>query len=160
MNQTEGTVSAVDHSTENAQLVRRWVDEFANSQNASAVDELLAPGYVVHPLHYHPYMPSSLQAGSWTERIKRNVGTDIMGIQNCHTVVDQLIASGDRVVLLATTTGTRRGTRVSYTGISILRCADGRIVEGWGLWDRLGVYQQLGIVPETPELMKQVGLEP
>jgi ketosteroid isomerase-like protein len=63
------------------------------------------------------------------------------------------------VVTVATTTGTRQGKPVSYTGISITRFADGKMVEGWGLWDRLGLYQQLGVVAETPDLMKQAGLE-
>ena len=160
MNQTERAMSIVDHSIENERLVRRWVDECVNSQNAAGVDEFLAPGYVVHPLHYHPYIPAALQGGSWAQRIKRDVGKDPMDLEDRHTTVDQTIACGDRVVLVATTSGTRRGTRVTYTGISILRCADGRIVEGSGLWDRLGIYQQIGVVPETPELMKQAGLEP
>ena len=39
--------------------------------------------------------------------------------------------------------------------MGIDRLEDGKIVESWMLWDRLGVYQQLGVVPPTPELIKQ-----
>lgn len=43
--------------------------------------------------------------------------------------------------------------------MGIDRLEDGRIVEMWYLLDRLGLYQQLGVVPSTPELIKQAGLD-
>jgi len=39
------------------------------------------------------------------------------------------------------------GKRVTFTGISIHRLADGKIAEEWGQWDSLGLVQQLGVVP-------------
>jgi steroid delta-isomerase-like uncharacterized protein len=39
------------------------------------------------------------------------------------------------------------GKRVTMTGISIHRIADGKIVEEWQQWDSLGLMQQLGVVP-------------
>ncbi len=40
--------------------------------------------------------------------------------------------------------------RVTITGISIYRVADGKLVEGWTNADMLGLLQQLGVVP-APE---------
>jgi predicted ester cyclase len=39
------------------------------------------------------------------------------------------------------------GKKVRYTGISIVRIDQGKIVEGWDNWDALGMMQQLGVVP-------------
>jgi len=39
------------------------------------------------------------------------------------------------------------GKRVTFTGISIHRIADGRIIEEWQEWDSLGLMQQLGVIP-------------
>ena len=74
--------------------------------------------------------------------------------------IDRMISAGeDTVVLVWTLTGTRSGKQIIRTGMEIDRFEDGKIVEIWFLWDRLGLYQQLGVVPATPELIKQAGLE-
>jgi ketosteroid isomerase-like protein len=104
-------------------------------------------------------VPSRMQGGSWVERIKKHIDQDIMGLENRHTTIDQIIAAADKVVTVTTTTGTRKGKQVSYSAMTVTRYADGKMVESWDLWDRLGVYQQLGVISETPELMKQAGLE-
>ena len=152
-------MAPVDTATENDEVARRWTEEVLNRRNAAAVDELVAPNYELHPLFYNAYVPKSIQGGSWVERMKQNIDKDILGLEDRHTTIDQTISAGDKVVIVTTTTGTRNGKQISYSSVSIVRLADGKIVETWGLWDRLGVYQQLGIVPETPELMRQAGLE-
>ena len=37
------------------------------------------------------------------------------------------------------------GKRVTVPGIFICRCAGGKIVEEWDIWDDLGLLQQLGV---------------
>jgi hypothetical protein len=34
-------------------------------------------------------------------------------------------------------------------GIMVHRFEDEKIVEGWAVWDALGQFQQLGVIPET-----------
>jgi len=46
------------------------------------------------------------------------------------------------------------GKRVRWTSIVISRIADGKIVEERTLWDRLGAFQQLGVVPDQDALMR------
>ena len=73
------------------------------------------------------------------------------------TNVDQ-IAEGDKVanrfVFLGTHLGefmgvAPTGKRVTFTGNSIDRVAEGKIVESWVEADMLGVLRQLGAVPEA-----------
>jgi len=55
--------------------------------------------------------------------------------------------------------GRSRGKQVSLRRIDITRFADGRIVERWDLFDRLGIMQQFGVIAETVELLRRAGLE-
>ena len=71
---------------------------------------------------------------------------------------DQQIAEGDLVVTRWTATGTHQGDlmgipptgkQATVSGIHVDRFADGKIVEAWGIFDQLGLLQQLGAIP-TP----------
>ena len=70
------------------------------------------------------------------------------------------IAEGDHVVHLWTFTGTHigdlgpvapTGRQVVASGIDVFRCENGRIVECWQHWDKMGMLQQLGAVPEAAQ---------
>ena len=70
-----------------------------------------------------------------------------------------LIAGGNKVAARIAVRGTHQGPlvglaptgrAVAFSGVEILRIADGQIVERWGTFDRLGLLQQLGAIP-TPE---------
>ena len=71
-----------------------------------------------------------------------------------------MIAEGDRVMVRWTSHGTHQGEshglppthkQVTNSGINIFRIADGKIAEVWDIWDRLSVWQQLGVLPEINE---------
>jgi hypothetical protein len=75
----------------------------------------------------------------------------------CHDSIDIQIAEGDMVATRFTSRGTHRGVfmgveptnkELSWTGITIDRISEGRIVESWANWDMLGMMQQLGVVAE------------
>jgi predicted ester cyclase len=40
---------------------------------------------------------------------------------------------------------------VTYSGFNIFRIAEGRIAEIWDIFDRLWMWQQLGVLPEIKE---------
>lgn len=48
------------------------------------------------------------------------------------------------------------GKRIRIAGITIARIVNGKIVEGWDNWDRLGMLEQIGAytLPETVMLAK------
>lgn len=73
------------------------------------------------------------------------------------TVLDQ-IAEGDTVATRWTGRGTNTGElmgmpasgrEVTVSGITYSRLAGGKARESWITWDTLGMFQQLGAVPET-----------
>ncbi len=70
--------------------------------------------------------------------------------------VDKVVADGDKIGVVATGSGTNTGSffgipatgkTVKWWGVRILRIQNGKIVEAWGLFDQMGILQQMGIIP-------------
>jgi steroid delta-isomerase-like uncharacterized protein len=73
--------------------------------------------------------------------------------------IDDEIYADDRVVHRWTLTGTDTGgvmgmppsgKKLTFTGITTVRMANGKIVERWANVDELGLLQQLGVAPPPP----------
>src|SRR5919201_628052 len=82
-----------------------------------------------------------------------------------HWTVEDLIAEGDKVVSRYTCRATHQGELmgipatgkvVTWTCILISRFAGGKCVEEWEEADMLGLFQQLGAIPQ----MAPTGVEP
>jgi predicted ester cyclase len=80
----------------------------------------------------------------------------LAGFPDLHVTIEDMIAEGDKVVTSFTTHGTQQGAlggipptgkQVAVSTIEITRIAGGKIAEDWGLDDRLGMLQQLGLAP-------------
>ena len=76
-----------------------------------------------------------------------------------HFTIDEQIAGGDKVATRWTAQGTHKGELVgipatgkssTVTGIAVDRIVNGKIAESWGIFDRFGMMQQLGVIP-VPE---------
>jgi steroid delta-isomerase-like uncharacterized protein len=133
---------------ENKALIRRFYEEVFNKRNLDALDDFYAPDHVDHTLP--PSLPTS------PEGTKQAIATMFVGFPDLHVTIEDMIAEGDKVVTRFTSHGTQQGTlggippmgkQVAVQTIEITRIADGKIVEDWGLDDRLGMLQQLGLVP-------------
>jgi steroid delta-isomerase-like uncharacterized protein len=125
--------------------------------DVDAVDELYAADFVGH----HP------GGADWIGRdaVKVIVRAIRAAFPDFHESVDDVIVAGDRVVTRFTASGTHLGTlsgieatgrRIAITEMGIFRVANGRIVEKWGLMDRLGMFQQLGVVPSVWPLLDRL----
>ncbi|MFC6896960.1 ester cyclase [Nonomuraea dietziae] len=73
-----------------------------------------------------------------------------------HVTVEDVIAEGDKVVCRNTVTGTHQGEymglpptgkSITYSEIFIVRFADGRFAEIWGVVDVASQMRQLGMLP-------------
>lgn len=130
-------------------LVRRYVEEVWNAGKLDAIDELLTADYVNHdPMN--PEVPPGAVGAKKLATLYREAFPDI------NLRLEDVICEGDFVVDRWTATGTHKGSlfgvaptgkRVTVTGITINRIANGRIAESWINWDNLGLMQQLGAVP-------------
>jgi predicted SnoaL-like aldol condensation-catalyzing enzyme len=140
----------------NQTIVRRFIEEAWNQGKVGVVDELVADDFVEHPL-WPNAVPLGPTEASPREQLKYDITEFRKGFPDLQLTIDQLIEAGDKVVTVTTNRGTAEtGKLVSWVEITIDRIVGGKIVERWQLWDRLGFWQQLGIVPATSELMAQV----
>jgi steroid delta-isomerase-like uncharacterized protein len=133
---------------QNKDIVRRYRDAH-NTNQLNLLDDIVAGDLISHNLL--PGVPKGLEGGKMV-----HMGT-LAAFPDNHVVTEDLFGEGDRVVERWTMTMTHTGApfleipasgkRVSVTGISIYRIANGKIVEHWANMDFLGVLQQLGVVP-------------
>jgi steroid delta-isomerase-like uncharacterized protein len=127
---------------ENKALIRRGVEEGWNKQNVDIFDELAASD-VVH----HDWKTRGLEA------FKQHISAGMTAFPDLQLTIEDMIAEGDKVVVRYTFRGTQQGETqgipptgksVAVPGIFICRCAGGKIVEEWDMWDELVLLQQLG----------------
>ena len=116
----------------NKALVRWWYEEVWGKGNLAAVDEFMAPDYVEHPSV--PGLPPGPEGLKQTLAAYRTASPDL---QNS---LDDIFVEGDRVALRWSASGTHlgdwlgtppTGNHFTMSGISILRIAEGKAVEGW-----------------------------
>jgi predicted ester cyclase len=88
--------------------------------------------------------------------LKQVWATLLRAYPDLHVTVEDLIAEGDKLVARNSVTGTNNGEylgrpptgkSVTYDEIFILRFADGRIAETWGVVDVFSQMKQLGVIP-------------
>jgi steroid delta-isomerase-like uncharacterized protein len=101
---------------------------------------------------YHSPLTGELRG----EALKRFFTSLIEAFPDLNRTVEDQFTDEDHVVSRWRCTGTHQGIfmgiaatskRVTFTGISIHRIADGKIVEEWQEWDLFGLMQQLGVPP-------------
>lgn len=133
---------------DNKDLIRRFYEEVFNKRNLAALDDFYSPDHVDHSL------PPGLPLGP--EGTRQAISIMLSGFPDLHITIEDMIVEGDKVVTRFTTHGTQQGMlgnipptgkQVAIPTIEITRIADGKIAEDWGLDDRLGMLQQLGLVP-------------
>ena len=128
--------------------VQRIADEVWTGGKLELIDELVAPDFVgTSPTdgEFHG------QAG-----FRQLVERYHSAFSNVELKIDRIVAQGDWVASHWTARGTHTaelmgiaptGKDVTVTGMQFDRVAGGRIVESHGLFDALGMLQQLGAVP-------------
>ena len=151
-------------SADNKALVRSWYDvpsigewlrqrpEIADIEGAdterlkAAMPAFFSPEYISH----RPGDDMPLEA------FVRYQITRLPAFPDLSCAVEDIIAEGQKVMVRFTIRGTHLGVfrgisatgrKIEMGGISLERCAAGKMVEGWHYSDTLGMMQQLGIIP-------------
>lgn len=121
---------------ENLALARRFFNECWNEGRVDALAEIMSPEHVHH-------FPDGDVRGP--ENIKAMILDIRQDFPNFQITIDDEIVGQDKVVFRWTIRGTHQptGNSVEYTGIDIIRIANGRIVELWNQMDVVGYKQQL-----------------
>ncbi len=140
-------------------VVRRAIEALDRNDTAQ-LRVLFAPDYVEHPLWHQPLPLPGDDSQPILDRYEQLQSNAEADFAESRTTIDEQFACGDRVVTAFTAQATHRksGTPVTFRGITIDRVVDGKIVETWSSFDRLGLLQQLGTVAPSRQLFEQAGL--
>jgi predicted SnoaL-like aldol condensation-catalyzing enzyme len=118
---------------ENKRLVARFLDEVYNRGNLAVADELLADDYTSHnQLAIEVLGPEGIKVAAQAQRA---------AFPDQETIIDEMIAEGDLVVVRGRDRGTHsgapfagfeaRGHRFEITWVDIFRVRDGVLREAW-----------------------------
>ncbi|MFJ1806691.1 MULTISPECIES: ester cyclase [unclassified Streptomyces] len=129
-----------------AGTARRFFETIGTRGELPPLDGLMAE-------EYHDHDPSNEQDTMGMDAMRREIEMWRSGFDFAFSLDDQ-IEQGDRVCNRWTWSGTHKGDfmgipatgkQVSMTGTTVFRCReDGKIVEAWWQYDRLGLMGQLG----------------
>jgi predicted ester cyclase len=135
-------------STANPETVaRRLIEEGFNHGDLGVAEGLTAPDLVEHQNFGPDHAPGA-------EGVKTVIASLRRAFSDFHLEIEDLVVDGDLVWLRMTGSGTNDGSFMGHapTGkrmrtpvFDVLRVKDGRIVEHWGVPDRLGALFQLGL---------------
>ena len=129
-------------------VVRRLIDEGFSGGRLEVTDELIADDLVEHQDYGADHAPGAEGVRAVIRSLKRAFPDFRLEIQD-------VVVAGDVVWTRNVATGTNDGSFLGHppTGrpiridvFDVLRVVDGRVVEHWGVPDRLGVLLQLGLM--------------
>jgi 4-oxalocrotonate tautomerase family enzyme len=139
------------HAEAHRRLFARWFEELWNKKNYDIAYELVHPDFTAH--------------GAGGQDIKQGPDGVIGMVKAWHAAMpdgrmtmDDIITEGDlstiRMTWEETHTGKfgdipASGKRIKVTSIGIDRVVDGKITEGWGELNMLGMLQQMGAIPQS-----------
>jgi steroid delta-isomerase-like uncharacterized protein len=144
---------------ENKTLVRRYFLEALH--NPDVCDEIFQPSFTFRSIQH---ITLNFEAQSTPQEEKKACLWLRETWGECQFTVDEMIAEDDRVMVRWTFTGKQQGDYFGlpptnklavYSGINIFRIVDGRIAEVSDIYDRLWLWQQLGIIPETKTFIEE-----
>ncbi|MHA1909865.1 MAG: ester cyclase, partial [Candidatus Thorarchaeota archaeon] len=117
--------------------------EIVNSQDLDRLDDLLIP----------EYENKQLQLQS-REDLKEILRRQYEGLPDVHRTIENIIADEDtvwiRVKITGTHTGEYRGIpptnkEIVMEAVPSYRIVDGKIVEGWSVWNPLDMFIKMGV---------------
>jgi len=133
----------------NKEIVRRFLIDIYSTGKLELVGEVCGNDYVWHG----EAGPTEKNEVRGLENFKEALADFKNALPDAKVTIEDMIAEGDKVVVRITETGTHtgapfagvppRGKRISWTGISIYRIANGKLVEEWFNEDSLSIMQQL-----------------
>ena len=140
----------------NLSLMKQFYSEVANQGNYDVINKLVSDQFVEHETLPEPNFTPNRDGVKQFFTMMRTAFPDL----NFH--VEFMFSKDDKVVTYLTMTGTQKGEFMGFpasgkkfntTGIDIVRFADGKAVEHWGVTDSITMMQQLGAIPQKAGAM-------
>jgi steroid delta-isomerase-like uncharacterized protein len=126
-------------------VARRFIDEVFIAGSVEAVDDLVTPDFVSHPL-----------PGSGPDVMKAVIARVSTALSGATIEIEETISEGNRVAIRLMSSAVHSGTFMgmpatgksySIEEIHIFRIEGGRVAEHWHQLDAMGMLRQLGLGP-------------
>jgi steroid delta-isomerase-like uncharacterized protein len=140
-------------TTENKEIVRRFMEECWNKGDEAAMRDLIADNCRYHD----PVFPG-------VENLPQHIASCRSGFPDLRFTMDDIIGERNEVVVHWTARGTHTGPFLgmqptnrpcAVSGTSIFRMEGGKIVEHWADWNLMTLTEQLGVTA-TPAAEQKV----
>ncbi|MFN2203211.1 MAG: ester cyclase [Caldilineaceae bacterium] len=140
---------------QNNAIAEKFFDSVWNKGDFSVLDSLIAPD-----ADDHSTVGGIPKTEKGSASFRAIVSMFRAAMPDIHLTIDDEVYAGDKVVHRWTLKGTdtggvmgapATGKELTFTGTTIVRMEDGKIVERWANVDELGLLQQLGLAPMPPD---------
>ena len=137
-------------AADNMAAARRLLERGFGDGDLSVVDDCVAAEFIEH---------QNGSQGMGPDAVKRIITSLHESFSDMKMTIDDIVAVGDDVWVRARGTGHNdrpvmgrpaTGKDFEIDIIDIMRFREGKIVEHWGVADRLGMVQKLGLMPDSP----------
>lgn len=141
------------------QVVSRFVEELWNERCLEVADEIFDKDCVTHQLRSGAPV-EAVPRGPYS--IKEHIAAWIASFPDLRFSIEQMFSTGDHVATQLLMEGTHRGVwlgippsgkKIQIRMFTVHRVLRRKIVEDWVLLESLGLFQQLGVVPNTADLI-------
>ena len=135
-------------STTPEAVVRQWFKEVWDEGREEAIDRLMAPDGQVHGLT-GPDGPPLIGPAAFKSLFQTFRGA----LGDLEIVVEQVVSQGELCTAYCRVKGRHVGVHfggpptgrpVDFHGMTTARVRDGKLIEGWNVYDFLTMYQQMG----------------
>jgi steroid delta-isomerase-like uncharacterized protein len=154
-------VSRKSGAPKNEQLVRRFFEELWNGRKFELADKLIAPDCRTHQMRSGAEV---MPMPRGPKEMKAHVEEWLRGFPDLKFTIEQIFSADDKVFTQTAMKGTHTGrwlelppTNKSITirTMTVHRIARGKIAEDWVMVGSLGLFQQLGLIAPTFELLSR-----
>lgn len=138
---------------ENKAIARRLYEEVWNERKIEIIDKLLSPSHALHE-------PNAADSQIGPQAYKATVMRFLAGFPDLNFSIQDVISENNKLVVSWVLSGTHQGDfygvaatnkKVSVEGITIHQIENGKILDSYASWDRLGLMRQLEAVPHRKQ---------
>jgi predicted ester cyclase len=142
----------------NEQLFKLLIEEGFGKGDVTIFDKHTSQDFVEHQYRFFP--PN-------IEGVKKAINSLHQAFSDFSMVIEAVVVNDDKVWGRMTARGTQvgqfgpmppTGKKIEITVIDIMRFKEGKLVEHWGVPDRLAAMEQLGMKPPPKFIMKIINI--
>lgn len=140
---------AAQPSPDAATLLRRWFDEVWNKGMSTTIDELFSPDGVIWGVGRPDIASRGPADFKAFHAVLRSACPDVQ------IDLEEIVQEGNMAFARWTATMTHTGEglgirptnkKLKLCGMTAIRASNGTIVEGWNIWDQVGMARELGVL--------------